>query len=76
MRTIKQTIDMKPTQQKLLDFISNYMGKNNPIKYDIIKSLCIEQGFKSFDSSFNSLFTKGFVLRHETNDFSNQFKLA
>lgn len=64
---------LTPTQQQLFETIKLYMGKNNPIKYDILKSLC---ECKSFDSSFNAILRAGYVERYETNDFSNQFKLV
>ena len=60
------------TQNELLNLISQYMGANNPIKYDVLKSLC---DFKSFDSTFNALLNKGCVVRYDTNDYSNQYKL-
>ena len=59
------------TQKELLKMALQYTGLKCPIKYDVLKSLC---NVKSFDSTFNALFEKGYFERVETNDFSNQFK--
>ena len=61
------------TQIKLLIKAKRYTSENCPIKYDTLKSLV---NIKSFDSTFNSLLCAGYFTRHETNDFSNQFKLT
>lgn len=57
-------------QINLLNEAKNYTSVNCPIKYDVLKSLC---NCKSFDSTFNSLFSAGYFKRIEPNDFSNQF---
>lgn len=66
---------MTKTQKNLLKAIKLYMGTNNPVKYDTLKSLCIEK-CKSFDTTFNALYMSGYVERFKTNDFSNQFVLT
>ena len=63
---------MTETQKELLKKCLLYTGETNPIKYDTLKSLCSK--FKSFESSFNSLLSKGYFEHVKTNDFSNQFK--
>ena len=65
--------NLTPTQKKLLKQCKLYTGKNNPIKYEVLKSLCIEE-CKTFESTFNSLLFKGYFEAVETNDFSNQFR--
>lgn len=60
------------TQAELLDIISELIYEH-PVPLDDIKRL---SNFKSFDSSFNALYEKGWVERVKTNDFTNQFKLA
>jgi hypothetical protein len=64
--------NLTPSQAELFETIKLYMGKKLPVKYDILKSLC---SCKSFDASFNAILRAGYITRHETNDFSNQFKL-
>lgn len=66
---------LTPTQETLLQVCKQYTGPNNPIKYDTLKSLCLEH-VKSFDGSFNALIDKGYFERVETNDYSNQFKIT
>lgn len=58
------------TQISLLNECKKYTGPKNPVKYDILKSLCT---CKSFDNTFNSLLTLGYFERINTNDFSNQY---
>lgn len=60
-------------QEALLKELHKYMSANNPMKYDTLKAIC---ECKTFDSTFNALLEKGRVERVETNDFSNQFRLA
>ena len=63
---------LTPTQSELLSEVKKHVSTDKPAKYDTLKALC---KCKSFDSTFNALIDKGHVIRHETNDYSNQFKL-
>ena len=69
---VKSRKKLTKTQKELLKTVSNYIGTNNPMPYDLLKKL---SEFKSFDSSFNVLVNNGYVIRHITDDYSNQFKL-
>ena len=60
-------------QNDLLTQIKQHISKDDPMGYDELK---MAVDFKSFDGSFNALVNKGYVERHKTNDFSNQFKLT
>lgn len=59
-------------QELLYDKVKVYISTNNSMSYDMLKSLVGGR----FDGTFNALLEKGWVERVETDDFSNQFKLA
>jgi len=64
---------MTAIQDELLIRAGKYCGLECAIKYDVLKSLV---DIKSFDSTFNSLLFRGFFVRVNTNDFSNQYKMT
>ena len=60
-------------QTNLLNKIKTFLSEGESMPYENIKNLA---EFKSFDSSFNALIFKGWVVPQKNNDFSNRFKLA
>ena len=67
---IKQLTEPQKTLfDKILLF--KYVKNSSGIfEYDDMKKMCC---FKTFDSTFNSLLSKGYLHYFTTNDFSNKF---
>ena len=63
------------TQAALLEQCKKYTGPNTPIKFEVLKSLCIEE-CRTFENTFNALLFKGYFEHVKTDDFSNQFKMS
>jgi hypothetical protein len=64
---------LTPAQEKLLAELKDHISINIHLPYDSLKALT---ECKSFDLTFNALGFKGYVTRHHTNDYTNQFKLT
>ena len=60
-------------QNELLVLLTQYISKEKSLPYNNLKVLC---DFKSFETTFNALLWRGYVIAVPTNDNSNQFKLA
>jgi hypothetical protein len=70
MKTLSGPQKMLLDKINLYKYVGNYTGI---FKYDDMKKLC---EFKSFDSTFNALLSKGYLKHFATNDFSNKFILS
>tara|TARA_R100000808_G_C2135319_1_gene143733 strand:+ start:838 stop:1053 length:216 start_codon:yes stop_codon:yes gene_type:complete len=70
---MKRKKALTPTQEKLLADLKNHISTTVASPFDTLKNAT---DCKTFDSTFNALLIKGYVTRHETNDFTNQFKLT
>lgn len=62
------------TQEKLMSHLGDILLLKHHLPLETLKRRCSH--IKSFDSTFNALYEKGYLERHETNDYSNQFKLS
>ena len=60
-------------QSELLAILSLHISKEKSLPYNNLKVLC---DYKSFETTFNALLWRGYVVSVPTNDNSNQFKLA
>ena len=57
-------------QSNLLNKLNLYMTSKAPMHYDRLKILC---EFKSFDSTFNALYKKGYVKRYKEGNGENTY---
>tara|TARA_R110000823_G_scaffold89449_1_gene198346 strand:+ start:9417 stop:9629 length:213 start_codon:yes stop_codon:yes gene_type:complete len=67
---------LTPTQKELLEKLNLYKYVKNTtgsFERDHIKALC---EFKTFDSTFNALFNKGYLKRDSTDINKNKFILS
>lgn len=61
------------TQNELYTLLKMYMTTVQPMHYDRLKNLC---EFKTFDSTFNALLSKGYIKRYNEGDGDNTYILA